>query len=1339
MATVLLDIVKTNFSGDLPSLFHSDDGKFFTDVSRQAGLGTRQLLGWGIAFVDVDDDGWRDLVIANGHVYPEVEGKALGDTYLQQTLLYRNNGAGKFTDITDQAGAGHFEFPGRPAAWRWVNLVGDGRQEIVIVNMNGTPSVLKNEAPRGHFLNVALTGTRSNRSAIGARVTVTAGSRKRIDEVMSGTSYYSQSSFTLHFGLGSLTTVDDVEIRWPSGIVQRTGAVHADQTLKITESASVSSVTPLLLQRFTRRRWLQSAAALPGLAFVLRQSALAAKAVKAAPYSALTPYILPGSDEFDGEKAALERQTALTKAIQAKQLPVVPLAQGISPVPIRYEEIAPDLKRAVFAAAESTIEAEWGKWIDTLGVIRRVQFYILPGNAVRFEVASAADGSECYRVGTWRITWDGNNVAAFEPLEEHLALAPEPWFRDVTAHALLTKPALADQFGKGAPYWRARLDPASGIDVYGSNGIAVGDIDNDGADEVYVCQGGGLPNRLLKVHSDGTISDLTEAWGVGLLDDTSCALFLDLRNSGHQDLIVLRSSGPVLFLNEGASYRLRTDAFQFATTPRGGFTGMAAADYDRDGKLDLYLCCYVYFQTEAQYTYPSPYHDARNGPPNFLFRNQLDRTGGGSFRDVTAEVGLDQDNDRFSFAPAWCDSTGDGWPDLYVANDFGRKNFYRNRAGRFHDEAAQAGVEDIGPGMSAAWFDYDHDGKPDLYVANMWTEAGLRVTADEHFKPAYGQKEAFRGHTMGNSLFRNLGNGKFEDATEQQHVGFGRWAWSSGGHDLDNDGRAEIAVTCGMLTNHSATDLGSFFWRQVVARSPENASPSAAYENGWNAINQFVREDLSWNGREPNVLHVQRGERFFDFSGVSGFDFADDSRAFAVTDFDGDGRPDIVLKSRLGPQVRLLQNNCAHARSSIAFQLRGTNSNRDAVGAKVEVDGQAKWLDAGSGFLSQHSKRMLFGLGSSTQVRSVRITWPSGLVQQFSDLKPGRTYTVNEGAAEIASEPFREHRALPSGGIAPDNDMRLQDTWFLQPVPLPSKIAGPGLYVIREKSERDTIFRRYLFDWRGPLEPPLALLLDQHGDAVKVYGSLPSAEQVRADLRLFNTSAATRALPFPGFYIKQPKRDYFKFGAGFLWAGMPDEALPYLDRVLEQTPDNARVWTLVGQIQLELDRLDEADRAFNKAASLDPASVTAWIGLGDLSAKRDRQSEAAAYYRKAIALDAQSAEAANGLGLASAKQGNFAAAQQSFERAISIRRNYAEAVNNLAVLFAQQGKMNDAIAAWQYGIQVAPDEDILYLNLGRTYISMGQKERARTTMQQLLDRDGGNEVARRALKELSTR
>jgi hypothetical protein len=229
-----LDIAKTNFSGDLPSLFRNEDGKFFTDLAREAGLSKHQLLGWGIAFLDVDDDGWRDLVIANGHVYPEVERSPVGDEYLQPTLLYRNLGNGRFEDITAAAGPG-FATPRPARGLATGDLDGDGRPEIVIVNMNETPSVLKNDIPRGNFISIRAVGTKSNRSAIGARVTVRAGGRTQVDEVVSGTSFYSNNEPALHFGLGTAAKVDKLEIRWPGGARQEWMDIPVNQTVVATE------------------------------------------------------------------------------------------------------------------------------------------------------------------------------------------------------------------------------------------------------------------------------------------------------------------------------------------------------------------------------------------------------------------------------------------------------------------------------------------------------------------------------------------------------------------------------------------------------------------------------------------------------------------------------------------------------------------------------------------------------------------------------------------------------------------------------------------------------------------------------------------------------------------------------------------------------------------------------------------------------------------------------------------------------------------------------------------------------------------------------------------------
>jgi hypothetical protein len=232
-----LDIAKTNFSGDIPSLYKNEDGKFFTDVSQLAGLSANHLLGWGIAFVDLDDDGWKDLIIANGHIYPEVDRAPLGDRYRQKTLVYRNLGNGKFADITAQAGPALEML--RPARGLAVGDVdGDGRPEIVIVNMNATPSLLKNQGPRQNFLSLALAGTKSNRSAIGARVAVQSGGRRQIDEVMSGGSFYSQNDMTLYFGLGAASVINRLEVRWPSGTVQEWTDIAANQRLLITEGSA---------------------------------------------------------------------------------------------------------------------------------------------------------------------------------------------------------------------------------------------------------------------------------------------------------------------------------------------------------------------------------------------------------------------------------------------------------------------------------------------------------------------------------------------------------------------------------------------------------------------------------------------------------------------------------------------------------------------------------------------------------------------------------------------------------------------------------------------------------------------------------------------------------------------------------------------------------------------------------------------------------------------------------------------------------------------------------------------------------------------------------------------
>jgi len=236
-----LDIIKTNFSDDTATLYHNNRDGTFSDVTSAAGLAKNsQFLGWGTLFVDIDNDGWPDLFMANGHVYPELDSKGLGlnSTFRERKLLYWNEHNGRFRDISLDSGAGittPFNSHGVAAA----DIDNDGTVEIVVNNSHDRPSLLKNLGEHGNWILLKLEGTKSNRDAIGAKVTVRVGDHQQTQEVRSGGGYISQSDFRLHFGLGKATKADAVEIRWPSGLVQRLENVAGNQIVKIRESIGI--------------------------------------------------------------------------------------------------------------------------------------------------------------------------------------------------------------------------------------------------------------------------------------------------------------------------------------------------------------------------------------------------------------------------------------------------------------------------------------------------------------------------------------------------------------------------------------------------------------------------------------------------------------------------------------------------------------------------------------------------------------------------------------------------------------------------------------------------------------------------------------------------------------------------------------------------------------------------------------------------------------------------------------------------------------------------------------------------------------------------------------------
>jgi hypothetical protein len=241
-----LDIFKTNFSDDTSTLYRNNGDGTFTDATSAAGLGLyTQYLGWGTMFFDFDNDGWPDLILVNGHVYPEVDSQHLGSNYKEPRILYHNNGDSTFADVSASAGSG-ITTAASSRGLAVGDLWNDGRMSVVISNMNAAPSLLVNQIRTpNHWIAIRTVGTKSNRDGIGARISVKTANRVLVDEVRSGSSYISSSDMRVHFGLGAASRIEWVEVRWPSGIVEKFAdlGVDAIHTLKEGSGAAVTSET----------------------------------------------------------------------------------------------------------------------------------------------------------------------------------------------------------------------------------------------------------------------------------------------------------------------------------------------------------------------------------------------------------------------------------------------------------------------------------------------------------------------------------------------------------------------------------------------------------------------------------------------------------------------------------------------------------------------------------------------------------------------------------------------------------------------------------------------------------------------------------------------------------------------------------------------------------------------------------------------------------------------------------------------------------------------------------------------------------------------------------------
>ena len=519
------------------------------------------------------------------------------------------------------------------------------------------------------------------------------------------------------------------------------------------------------------------------------------------------------------------------------------LAEGFASSPLRFLELQPLSENVTMSVTEASPTAEAGAkpehrgadgFVDALRSLasllegaeeRRAKFKVMhvelqgEGALTRmlFEMRGKRPDGWRQVTSTWHCEWTSEvpprlrSVRVTGYREVRPGKAGRIEFADAAPTVLAGAASYRQQLAKSFDYWRARSDKSLVADLLGAQGVIVGDVNGDELDDLYLLQPGGLPNRLFLHQPDGTAHDTSAESGIDVLDFCRSALFIDLDNDGDQDLVLGLAWKLALMENDGEGHFTPRGSYQ----SEGQVNSIAAADYDNDGDLDIYLCgrdaSGAIKAEQGALGIPMPYYDANNGGPNTLLRNE----GKFSFRDVTGEVGMNVNNRRFSLACAWEDFDNDGDQDLYVSNDFGRNNLFRNDAGpqpgsrKFTDIAPSAKVEDIGPGMSAAWGDYNGDGLADLYVANMWSNAGNRITLQKEFLPGANadiRKQA-RRHARGNSVYLNQGDGTFQDITQPSGANMGRWAWSSNFIDLNNDGNQDLVIANGMITAGDAGDL----------------------------------------------------------------------------------------------------------------------------------------------------------------------------------------------------------------------------------------------------------------------------------------------------------------------------------------------------------------------------------------------------------------------------------------------------------------------------------------------------------------------------------------------------
>lgn len=510
--------------------------------------------------------------------------------------------------------------------------------------------------------------------------------------------------------------------------------------------------------------------------------------------------------------------------------------------------------------------------------------------------------------------------------------------------------------------------------------VSIVDFDRDGWPDLYVINSAeGSRNRLYRNQHDGTFRDVAGDMGLADLNlpGTGCcmgAVWADYDNSGYESVLIYKWGRPELFHNDrGKGFTRVTEK---AGLPRWMNANNAIwLDFDGDGKIDLLLCGYWRDDLDLCHlantkVMPESFEYANNGGGKALLHNN----GDGTFTDVTEKMGIK--SKRWTLAAVATDLRGTGYPDIFLANDYGISELFLNEKGTHFREAGDSSGVGAHPksGMSASVGDVMNQGRFAIYKTNI-SEEGVLIQGNDLWLPD-ADSTADKPH--------------YTDLGVAMKVNMGGWSWGAQFGDLNNDGWLDLFCTNGYIS----MDRSASYWYDFSKITGGNQAIIS------DAANWPPMKGRSLSGYQQKKLWINDGSgSFTEVSQAIGASDLFDGRAVAMADLWNRGALDLVIANQKGP-LKLYKNDVDPANAWITFSLEGARSNRSAIGAQVRVfwNGmqQVQEVSGGSGFSSQNDRRLHFGLGKGAKVDKVEIRWPSGQRQTLATPQTNQILSIKE-------------------------------------------------------------------------------------------------------------------------------------------------------------------------------------------------------------------------------------------------------------------------------------------------------------------------------------------------------